>query len=261
MKRMGNRSEEFFWKSTPNAVVETLSERMQMMFKRWFKIPWEVNRIPLPHFNFNSIPFFASVVPLSALNFTPAYQSLENWEIAERTSGSALGSALSFPQCFRECCRGFSLFCSPHTNPLRALSGALLRAPSFLRAVALGALLGASLEVSFRAFFKGGDLDLGERHSRVTRDDGTVTLCALRAATMTVLSRNCRADFGRPLTKRRCCRTRVTVRVSRHPCAQTLYLSRRCGIPPPFRYHPPPLKKSLISVQPLCRNVSGILVV
>ena len=42
------------------------------------------------------------------------------------------------------------------------------------------------------------DLNLGERDSRVTRDDGTVTLCALRAAT--VPSRNCRAGFGRPLT-------------------------------------------------------------
>ena len=35
---------------------------------------------------------------------------------------------------------------------------------------------------------------------RVAWDDGTVTLCALRAAT--VLSRNCCADFGRPLTKK-----------------------------------------------------------
>ena len=36
--------------------------------------------------------------------------------------------------------------------------------------------------------FKGGDLKPGERHSHVARDDGTVTLCALRAAT--VLSRD-----------------------------------------------------------------------
>ena len=47
---------------------------------------------------------------------------------------------------------------------------------------------------------KGGDLNPGERHSRDTRDDGTVTLCTLRAAT--VLSRDCRADFGRPLPKK-----------------------------------------------------------
>ena len=53
---------------------------------------------------------------------------------------------------------------------------------------------------SNRAFFKGGDLNPGERHSCDTRDDGTVTLCALRAAT--VLSRNCCADFGRPLAKK-----------------------------------------------------------
>ena len=42
----------------------------------------------------------------------------------------------------------------------------------------------------------------GERHSRDTRDDGTyrtVTLCTLRAAA--VMSHDCRADFGRPLTK------------------------------------------------------------
>ena len=51
-----------------------------------------------------------------------------------------------------------------------------------------------------RAFLKGGDLNPGERHSRDTRDDGTVTFCTLRAAT--VLSRDCRADFGRPLTKK-----------------------------------------------------------
>ena len=38
--------------------------------------------------------------------------------------------------------------------------------------------------------FKGGDLNPGERHSRDTRDDGTVTLCTLRAAT--VLSRDSR---------------------------------------------------------------------
>ena len=46
----------------------------------------------------------------------------------------------------------------------------------------------------------GGDLNPGERHSRDTRDDGTVTLCTLRAAT--VLSRDCRAHFGRRLTKK-----------------------------------------------------------
>ena len=51
-----------------------------------------------------------------------------------------------------------------------------------------------------QAFFKGGDLNPGERHSRDTRDDGTVTLCTLRDAT--VLSCDCRADFGRPLSKK-----------------------------------------------------------
>ena len=48
--------------------------------------------------------------------------------------------------------------------------------------------------------FKGGDLNPGEGHARDIRDDGTVTLCTLRAAT--VLSHDCRADFGRPLTKK-----------------------------------------------------------
>ena len=56
------------------------------------------------------------------------------------------------------------------------------------------------LKPYYRAFLKGGDLNPGERHSRDTRDDGTVTLCTLRAAT--VLSCDCRADFGRPLTKK-----------------------------------------------------------
>ena len=33
-------------------------------------------------------------------------------------------------------------------------------------------------------FLTGGNLNPGERHSRVTPDEGTVTLCALRAATV-----------------------------------------------------------------------------
>ena len=52
--------------------------------------------------------------------------------------------------------------------------------------------------VQIRAGLELADLNPGERHSRVTRDDGTVTLCALRA---TVLSHDCCADFGRPLAK------------------------------------------------------------
>ena len=35
-----------------------------------------------------------------------------------------------------------------------------------------------------RACFNGGDLNPGEQHSRVIWDDGTVMLCALRAATV-----------------------------------------------------------------------------
>ena len=45
-----------------------------------------------------------------------------------------------------------------------------------------------------RAFLNRRGLKPGERHLRVTWDDGTVTLCTLRA--VTVLSRNCCADFG-----------------------------------------------------------------
>ena len=92
-----------------------------------------------------------------------------------------------------------------------------------------------------RAFLKGGDLNPGERHSRDTRDDGTVTLCTLRAAT--VLSKDCRADFGRPLTRKvmshSCDGPGVTAPLVH--CRQTLYLSPGCGIPPlPL----PPFKKS-----------------
>ena len=58
----------------------------------------------------------------------------------------------------------------------------------------------------FSGIIKGVDLNPGERHSRDTRDDGTVTLSTLRAAT--VLSRDCRADLGCPLTKKVMSRSR-----------------------------------------------------
>ena len=48
-----------------------------------------------------------------------------------------------------------------------------------------------------RAFFKGEGTTVAAE-LRDTRDDGKVTLCTPHAAT--VLSRHCRADFGRPLT-------------------------------------------------------------
>ena len=57
-------------------------------------------------------------------------------------------------------------------------------------------IFGGNFVLQSRAFLKGGDLNPGERHSRDTRDDGTVTLCTLRAAT--VLSRDCRADLVVP---------------------------------------------------------------
>ena len=94
------------------------------------------------------------------------------------------------------------------------------------------------LVFSIGHFLTGGTLTPGERHLRDTQDDGTVTLCTQRAAT--VLSRDCRVDFGRPLTKKVMSHSRDGPG-ARHPCAQTLYLSPGCGIPPPpFRY--PPLK-------------------
>ena len=46
----------------------------------------------------------------------------------------------------------------------------------------------------------GGDRNPGEQHWHVTGDDGTVRLCTLHTAT--VLSCNCCAEFGRPLTKK-----------------------------------------------------------
>ena len=73
-------------------------------------------------------------------------------------------------------------------------------------------------------------LNPGERHSHDTRNDRTVTLCTLRAAT--VLSRDCRADFGPPLTKKVTSHSRDGPGVSRHHCGQTLYLAPGCGIPP-----------------------------
>ena len=87
------------------------------------------------------------------------------------------------------------------------------------------------------AFLKGGDLNPGERHSRDTRDDGTVTLCTLRAAT--VLSRDCRADFGRPLTKKVMSHSRDGPGVTA-PSQTNIVPLTGVWNPPPFRY--PPLK-------------------
>ena len=74
----------------------------------------------------------------------------------------------------------------------------------------------------------GVDLNPGERHSCVTRDDSTVTLCTLRAAT--VLSRNCCAEFGRPLTKKVMSHSRdgpgVTAPLPRNTVPETLEFSR-----------------------------------
>ena len=98
-----------------------------------------------------------------------------------------------------------------------------------------------------RAIFKRGRLNSGERHSRDTQDDGTVTLCALRAAT--VLSRDCCADFGRPLTKKVMSHSRdgpgVTAPLPSNIVPLTTVWKES---PPPFCY-PPPLKKSPIHTE------------
>ena len=90
-----------------------------------------------------------------------------------------------------------------------------------------------------RAFLKGGDLNPGERHSRDTRDDGTVTLCTLHAAT--VLSRDCRADFGRPLTKKVMSHLRDGPGVTAPSRTNIVPLTRVWNPPPSFT---PPLTKS-----------------
>ena len=70
-----------------------------------------------------------------------------------------------------------------------------------------------------------------QRHSRVTQDDGMVTLSTLRAAT--VLSRDCCADFGLPLSKK------VMSHSRDGPVVTVPLRKNRCGIPllslPPFK--------------------------
>ena len=91
-------------------------------------------------------------------------------------------------------------------------------------------------EGSRRAFFKaGGSLTPGND----MRVSPGMTVRWPRAAT--VLSRNCCADFRCPLAKKVMSNLQEEVRVSRHHRGRTLYLSQRCGIPPPLPL-PPPLK-------------------
>ena len=101
-------------------------------------------------------------------------------------------------------------------------------------------VLGLSLNYPAESgIFKGGDLKPGERHSRDTRDDGPVTLCTLRAAT--VPSRDCRADCGRPLTKKVLSHSRdgpgATAPLRTHIVPLTAV-----GDPPPPLPLPPPLR-------------------
>ena len=79
-------------------------------------------------------------------------------------------------------------------------------------------------------------LTQGERHSGVTRDEGTVTLYPVRATT--VLSRNCCTDFGRPLTKKVMSHS-PGGRGVMAPLHEDKCCTSRSGVAsPPFRYPP-----------------------
>ena len=82
---------------------------------------------------------------------------------------------------------------------------------------------------------KGGDLSPEKRQSRVTQDDGTVTLCALCAAT--VLSRNCCTGFGCPLTKKVMSHSRDGPGATANTVPLTAVWNTHS-----FRYPPPPNK-------------------
>ena len=95
----------------------------------------------------------------------------------------------------------------------------------------------------------GGGLNPGERHSRVTRDDSTATLCTLCAAT--ALSRNCCADCGRLLTKKVMLHSRdgpgVTAPLRTNIVPLTVVWNPPPPPPPPPPHHPPPLKSPRLS--------------
>ena len=86
-------------------------------------------------------------------------------------------------------------------------------------------------------------LGTGERHSRVTRDDGTVTLCALHAAT--VLSHKCCTNFGRPLTK---VMSHLRDGLGVTAPLLTNIVPLTAVLNPPPSVTPPPFQKSLILV-------------
>ena len=87
-------------------------------------------------------------------------------------------------------------------------------------------------------FLREGELNPGERHLRDTQDDGTVTLCTLCVAT--VLSCDCRAEFGCPLTKKAISHFCDCLGVTA-PLQTNIVPPHRGVESPPFRY-PPPLK-------------------
>ena len=99
-------------------------------------------------------------------------------------------------------------------------------------------------EPSEHRALKRGNLTRRERYSRDTRDDGTVTLCNLRAAT--VLSRGCRADFGRPLTKNVMSHSRDRPGVTAPLQTNIVPLTGMWNPPLPL----PPLKKSPGTILP-----------
>ena len=101
--------------------------------------------------------------------------------------------------------------------------------------------------------FKGGELNPGERHSRDARDDGTVALCTLRAAT--VLSRDCRADFGRSLTKQVMSHSRDGRGVTA-PLRTNIVPLTGVWNPPPLPL--PPLKGPQLEVPRVRLRTSGV---
>ena len=91
----------------------------------------------------------------------------------------------------------------------------------------------------FSGIFKGGGLEPGERHSRDTRDDGTVTLCTLRAAT--VLSRDCLPQIWSSFNSKVMSHSRDGPGVTAPLRTNIVPLTGVWNPPPSI---PPPLKKS-----------------
>ena len=93
----------------------------------------------------------------------------------------------------------------------------------------------------------------GERHSRVARNDGTVTLCTLRPAHRHCTVMRLLRRFWSSINKR-WCRTHVTVRC--HGTIADKHCTSHGGVAsPPFRYPPPPK----MSPRTICQRPSRAL--